>query len=77
MMTAPARQDKKPPVVMGMPSDVDSQPVSAKSNELVTSANRPKVRRYRGEGQRLDDGLNDRVHQREHESDDGEGNHGF
>ena len=57
MMTAPARQDKKPPVVIGMPSDVDSQPVSAKSNELVTSANRPKVRRYRGKASVLTTGL--------------------
>ncbi len=43
-MTAPARQDKKPPVVIGISATRDSQPVSAKSNELVTRANRPKVR---------------------------------
>ena len=48
VMTAPARHDQKPPVVMGIPSDVDSHPVSAKSSEFVTRANRPKVRRYRG-----------------------------
>ena len=45
VMTAPARQDQKPPVVMGNPSDVDSHPVSAKRSEFVTRANKPNVTR--------------------------------
>ena len=57
VMTAPARQDRNPPVVMGMPSDVDSQPVRANRRESVTSANRPNIRRYRGNASILTTGL--------------------
>ena len=45
VMTAPARHDQKPPVVIGIPSDVDSHPVSAKRSEFVTRANKPNVTR--------------------------------
>ena len=45
VMTAPARHDQKPPVVIEIPSDVDSHPVSAKRSEFVTRANKPNVTR--------------------------------
>ena len=57
VMTAPARHDKKPPVVIGNPSDVDSQPVSANRSEFVTRANRPNVSTYRGNASVFTTGL--------------------
>ena len=42
---------------MGNPSDVDSQPVSENRREFVTRANRPKVRRYRGNARVVTIGL--------------------
>ena len=56
-MIAPARHDQKPPVDIGAPKALANQPVKANRNEFVTSANRPKVNRYKGKANVLTTGL--------------------